>query len=221
MADSLGELRSELSLAWRIIRMRISAQAHYRRSFMMQLFGNTILTIMEIVAIVILFQRFPSLGGWSLNEVLLLFAMSEITFNIADSIQNGLDLVPDQVRTGEFDRLLTRPLSVYLQAMLLDISLRHVGKTILAVGLFTYAWTRVDPVITAPTLVIIASALICGTVLFIAIFSLGAIVSFWTVGSIEMINAISYGGSDLSQYPIHIYRGCFAGCSSGSSLWAS
>lgn len=209
MVDSLLEARHEIPLAWKIARMRIAAQLHYRKSFALQLFGNTILTVMELVAIVIFFQRFPELGGWSLDEVLLLYAMSAITFEIADSIQNGLDLVPDHVRTGDFDKLLTRPMSIYLQAMLLDISVRHVGKTLLAIALFGYAWVQVDPVVTTSNMLLLGSAMICGIALFVAIFSLGAIVSFWTVGSIEMINAISYGGSDLAQYPIHIYRGWF------------
>ena len=209
MVDSIRELRHELPLAWRIAQMRVRGQAHYRGSFIMQLFGNTIMTIIEVIGIVIFFQRFPALGGWTLNEVLLLYAMSAVVFEIADTIQNGLDLVPDHIRTGDFDKLLTRPMSVYLQGMLLDVSVRHIGKLLLAVGLFVYAWVRADPVVTAGNLLLLGTAILCGIALFVAIFSLGAIVSFWTVGSIEMVNAISYGGSDLAQYPMHIYRRWF------------
>jgi len=205
----LREWREELGLAWRIARMRVSAQMQFQGSFLLQLIGNCILTIMEVVAIVIFFQRFPSLGGWTLNEILLLYAMSAITFEIADTIQNGLDLVPGRVRSGDFDTLMTRPVSIYLQAMVLDVSIRHVGKTLLAIGLFAWAWTRTDPSLTIATLLLLLSALLCGIALFVAIFTLGAIVSFWTVGSIEIVNAVSYGGSDLAQYPIHIYRQWF------------
>ena len=209
MVGNLRELGHELQLAWRIARMRVRSQLHYRRSFALQLLGYTVMQIIEVVAIVILFQRFSALGGWTLNEVLLLYAICAIIFEVADTIQNGLDLVPDHVRTGDFDKLLTRPMSIYLQAMLLDTSIRHIGKLLLAIGLFTYAWVRVDPAVTLPHALLLGSAILCGVALFVAIFSLGAIVSFWTVGSIEMINAISYGGSDLSQYPIHIYRDWF------------
>lgn len=187
----------------------MAAQAHYRVSFALQLSGYMVLTIMEVVALIIFFQRFPALGGWTLNEVLLLYAISAITFEIADTIQNGLDLVPGHVRTGDFDALMTRPMSLYLQAMLLDVSIRHTGKLLLAVGLFAYAWIRVGPPATPLEVALLAVAMVCATALFVAIFSLGAIVSFWTVGSIEMVNAISYGGSDLAQYPIHIYRSWF------------
>lgn len=175
----------------------------------MQLFGNGIMTIMEVATVVIFFQQFPSLGDWTLNEVLLLYAISAITFEIADTIQNGLDFVPQHVRTGDFDKLMTRPMSIYLQAIVLDVSLRHVGKTLLAIGLFAWAWMRTQPAVSAETLLLLAMALGCGITLFIAIFSLGAIISFWTVGSIEVVNAVSYGGSDLAQYPIHIYRRWF------------
>jgi ABC-2 type transport system permease protein len=209
MVDSIRDLRDEIPLALRVARMRMAAQAHYRVSFAMQLLGNTILTMVEIVSLVIFFQRFPALGGWTLNEVLLLYAVSAITFEIADTIQNGLDLVPGHVRSGDFDALMTRPMSLYLQAMLLEVSVRHIGKLLLAIGLFAYAWIRVEPAASPGEVALLAVAMICATALFVAIFSLGAIVSFWTVGSIEMVNAISYGGSDLAQYPIHIYRTWF------------
>lgn len=206
---NLVDWQQELGLTWRIAKLRIAAQMQFQGSFLMQLFGNSIMTIMEIVTVVIFFQQFPALGGWTLDEVLFLYAMCAIAFEIADTMQNGLDLVPEQVRTGDFDRLLTRPISVYLQAITLDISVRHIGKTILAFGLFCWAWLRLDLALTSETLLLLTSAWICGIALFIAIFTLGAIVSFWTVGSIEVVNAISYGGSDLAQYPIHIYRRWF------------
>jgi ABC-2 type transport system permease protein len=209
MVDSIRELREEIPLALRVARMRMAAQAHYRASFALQMLGNTVLTILEIVALAIFFHRFPALGGWTLDEVLLLYAVSAISFEIADTIQNGLDLVPTYVRSGDFDALMTRPMSLYLQAMLLEVSVRHIGKLALAVGLFIYAWVRVDPAVTGGELLMFSIAILCAIALFVAIFSLGAIVSFWTVGSIEMVNAISYGGSDLAQYPIHIYRAWF------------
>jgi ABC-2 type transport system permease protein len=209
MVDSIRELRAELPLAWRILKLRVAAQAHYRGSFALQVAGYMVLMIMELVALVIFFQRFPSLGGWTLDEVLLLYAISAITFEIADTIQNGLDLVPDHIRTGEFDKLLTRPMSIYLQGMLLDVSLRLIGKLLLGIGLFVYAWTRVNPVVTFPELALLAVSMACAIALFVAIFTLGAIISFWTVGSIEVVNALSYGGSDLAEYPIHIYRRWF------------
>ena len=209
MVDNLRELRHEIPLAIHVIRLRMAAQAHYRASFVLQLVGYMVLTIMEVAALVILFQRFPTLGGWTLNDVLLLYAVSAIAFEIADTIQNGLDLVPAHVRSGDFDALMTRPMSLYLQAMLLDVSLRHIGKLLLAIGLFAYAWIRTDPAATFAEVALLALTMTCATALFVAIFSLGAIISFWTVGSIEMVNAISYGGSDLAQYPMHIYRDWF------------
>ena len=185
MVDSIRDLREELPLAFRVARMRLAAQAHYRASFVLQLCGYMVLTVMEVVALVIFFQRFPTLGGWTLDEVLLLYAISAIAFESADTIQNGIDVVPTHVRTGDFDALMTRPMSLYLQALLLD------------------------PAATVGEIALLAVAILCSIALFVAIFSLGAIISFWTVGSIELVNAISYGGADLAQYPIHIYRDWF------------
>ena len=49
--------------------------------------------------------------------------------------------------------------------------------------------------------VVIASA----AVLFLALFTMGAAVQFWTAESSEFANAFTYGGSTLAQYPMTIY----------------
>ena len=61
--DSLRDLRDEIPLVLRVGRMRMAAQAHYRASFALQLSGYMVLTVMEVLALVIFFQRFPALGG--------------------------------------------------------------------------------------------------------------------------------------------------------------
>jgi ABC-2 type transport system permease protein len=41
---------------------------------------------------------------------------------------------------------------------------------------------------------------------FGGLFVVGATITFWTVESIEVINILTYGGSEMISYPMHIYR---------------
>jgi len=211
--DSVNTLREELGISWRIAALRLRGQMEYRSSFMMQIAGSFIINFSELVVLFALFNRFDSLGGWSLHEVIFLHAVSQITFSVADTISNGIQTVPAQIREGEFDRVLVRPVSSYLQAVVSDVSLRHLGMLIQGIVILVYALGTIDINWTAQKIGVLIVAILSGIALFTALFTVEAILSFWTVNSVEAINAFTYGGSDLAQYPLHIFarsiRGIF------------
>jgi ABC-2 type transport system permease protein len=203
--DSLRLFRSDLDIAWRIAALRVRGQMQYRSSFLMQIFGNFIINFGELMVLVTLFQRFENLGGWSLGEVLFLHGMSLVMFGIGDSLSQGLHAVPVLIREGTFDRVLVRPMSSFVQALVTEVSLRHLGLLAQGLLVFGVAIRLVDVSWTPVKIAFLAVVLVSGVALFLALFTIEAIVSFWTVNSLEAINAFTYGGSDLGQYPLHIF----------------
>jgi ABC-2 type transport system permease protein len=202
-------LASDLGVAWRVARLRLRGQMAYRASFAMQVGGNFLINGVEVLATIFLFNRFQNLGGWSLDEVLFLTGISMLAFSIGDTISNGIQTVPNLILAGEFDRLMIRPVPVYLQAIVNEVSLRHVGHFLQGVVLFTYGVATVDATWTVFNVAYLTLMILCGAAIFIALFTIEAILSFWTVNSVEAVNAFTYGGSDLAQYPLHIFPKLF------------
>ncbi|MGN6483081.1 MAG: ABC transporter permease [Thermomicrobiales bacterium] len=206
--DSLRTLRTlgeELVICRRIAALRLRGQMEYRTSFLMQIGGTLLGQATELAALVILFHRFGSLGGWNVGEVIFLHAVSQIVFSLADTISNGVQTIPTTIREGEFDRLMIRPVSTWLQAMVNDVSLRHLGMLIQGSILMGWALWAVPIDWTPGKVALLLVSIVSGVALFTAIFTIEAIVAFWTVNSIEAVNAFTYGGSDLAQYPFHIF----------------
>lgn len=201
----VGLIRSDLAIAWRIARLRLRGQMQYRASFLMQIFGVFILNVGEMVVLVVLFQRFDNLGGWTLGEVLFLHGLSLVMFGIGDTLAQGLTAVPTLIREGTFDRVLIRPMSSFVQALVTEVSLRHLGLVAQGILVFGVALGSVDVAWTPTRVTYLGIVLISGVALFLALFMIEAIVSFWTVNSLEAVNAFTYGGSDLGQYPMHIF----------------
>src|SRR5690606_25194981 len=110
-------LRNELAVTLRIMGIRWRGQMAYRASFWMQVVSNFIINTAEVLRRVARFYRFDALGGWTLAEVPFLHGISMITFSIGDTLVVGLNAVPDQLRLGEFDRVLIRPMSSWLQSV--------------------------------------------------------------------------------------------------------
>jgi ABC-2 type transport system permease protein len=207
--DSGLSVASDIGVVWRIAKLRLRGQMAYRSSFAMQIAGNLLANCVEIMATIFLFNKFDNLGGWSLNEVLFLHGISMVAFSLGDTISNGIQTVPTLIRAGEFDRLMIRPVSIFLQAIVNEVSLRHFGLLIQGVIIFTYGALKVDADWTLANVAYLALMIACGAAIFVALFTIEAIISFWTVNSVEAVNAFTYGGSDLAQYPLHIFPKLF------------
>ena len=66
------------------------------------------------------------------------------------------------------------------------------------------AWT---PIAWTPLKVLyLLMVLVSGFVMFSALLVLGAVLCFWTVQSIEIINTVTYGGTEMASYPLPIYH---------------
>lgn len=204
--DSLANLQHDVRVALRIAALRLRGQMQYRSSFLMQIGGNFIVNFAEVIVLWSLFQHFDNLGGWNLAEVVFLHGLAMTMFAIGDTVSNGIQTVPDLIRDGTFDRTLIRPMSSYVQSLVNEVSLRHFGLLAQGVLLLVVGMAAVETTWTLGKVVYLPVVLIAGAAFFAALFTVEAIISFWTVNSVEAVNAFTYGGSDLGQYPLNIFR---------------
>lgn len=200
-------LRDEVVIAWRIARLRLRGQISYRSSFWMQLFGNFLVNAAEILVLFVMFSHFDRLGGWSLGEVALLHGLAMLAFSIGETLTTGIGTVASQIRLGEFDRTLLRPVNSWIISAVNEVSLRHLGQTIQGAIILAYAVAVLEVRWSIDKIAVAVLAVLLGIALYAALFTVEAILSFWTVNGVEAVNAFTYGGSDLTQYPMHIYQG--------------
>ncbi len=190
----------------RLVGAHLRGQLQYRVSFLLQI-GATFLSVFtEFVAILILFNTFPSMAGWSIGEIALLYGLVSIALGVVDMFGSGFEHVSALVKSGEFDRLLVRPVSPFLQVLASEVQLRRVGR--IGQGLVTLGLaTRWVGIVWTPLHVGIALAAILSTaVVFLTVWVISAATCFWTIEQSEVQNIFTYGGAELASYPIHIYN---------------
>lgn len=164
---------------------------------------------MEFAGIVILFQRFGSLRGWSLPEVGMLYGIVGIGMALAEGIGRGFDMFPNLVKSGDFDRLLLRPRSTALQVLGTDMQLMRAGRLLQALVILGWS-VHALPIEWNPAKgALLLATLIGATCIFGGLFVLQATVCFWTVEGLEIWNAVTYGGTETAQYPLTVYRPWF------------
>jgi ABC-2 type transport system permease protein len=200
-------VRSALDLYRRLIAIQIRAQLQYPVAFWFGLITTGLYTTFAFGSLALLLQRFEGIGGWTLAEVAFLYGMVEMAFGMMDMVFSGFDppFFGRLVRLGQFDQLLLRPANITLQMFGSRLELRRLsriaqGVIILgaALALTEIRWTPIKIGLLPVVFISLVS-------FFGGLFVIGATITFWTVESIEMMNILTYGGSEMMAYPMHIY----------------
>ena len=203
------KLLNALKLYSRYLAISVRGQMQYRASFLMLSLGHFVVTGIEFMGILVLFERFGTLQGWSLPEVAFLYGLVNITFSISDAATRGFDTFGTMVRSGDFDRLLLRPRSTALQLAGQELTLRRVGR--FAQGFLVLMWASASLELswTALEAALFVAAVAGGVALFAGLIVLQATLAFWTTETLEIMNVVTYGGVEATQYPLSIYRPWF------------
>jgi ABC-2 type transport system permease protein len=189
----------------RLVAARIRSQLQYRLSFALNLFGMAVITFLDFAVILVLFEQIDALGDWSVAEVALLYAISAMSFALTDLAIGHLDLLPRMIREGDLDQVLVRPLGSLFQVIASDFQLRRLGKFLQGLVVLIVAVTQLDLDWTAARAGMLVLGVVGGAAIFAGVWIGLATVAFWLIDSIEVVNAFTYGGNFLAQYPINIF----------------
>lgn len=196
-----------IKLYLKLVGISIRSQMQYRTSFVIMTLGLAVVTLIEFLAIWVLFERFGSLRSWSLPEVGMFYGLAHSSFAIAVGLARGFDIFHRQVVDGKFDRVLLRPQSTVLQILGQQIQLLRLGR--LSQGLVILLWACMTLEIqwTVYKGALLLFAILGGVMLFTGILIIQATFSFWSVQGVGFMNAFTHGGVQMGQYPLAIFRG--------------
>lgn len=198
-----------LQLYWRYLIILFKSKIQYPMSFLM-LFGASFLSsAVELVGIIALFARFETLAGWTLPEVAMMYGIIKMSLALGEGLGRAFDQFAAQVKSGDFDIVLLRPRSTALQVAGQEVQLVRLGSFLQAALVLGWAMNHLNLTLAPDRVVLAAFAVIGGACLFYGLFVLQATMTFWTTETIEMMNILTYGGCDLGQYPISIYKPWF------------
>lgn len=196
-----------LAIYRRLVLAQLRGQMQYRASFVLQVVGQFAATFTDFVAVLLFFHQFRTLAGWSLGEVAFLYGIAGMAFGTCDLIVGGFDRLSLSIQTGTFDRVLLRPLGAFGQMLAADVQMRRLGRIGQGATAFAFSLTLTEIEWTPLKLLVLAGALLSGVVIFVSVFVIGAAITFWTVQTSEVTNVFTYGGSELTSWPLSIYAG--------------
>ena len=183
--------------------MWVRSSLAYPFSFWMLTVAGCLVTLLDFVGLALMFHSIPTLGGFSLREVALLYGVSGIGIGIGDLVIGSVEQIGAYVRTGGLDSMLTRPVPLLVQVCADRFAIRRLGRISQAVVVFVYGawWVDWTPAKVGLAVLMLVSACL----IFFSLFVTFSCIQFWTLDSTEFANAFTYGGNTMTQYPMTIF----------------
>lgn len=200
---------SGLSLYLKFLGVSFRVQLQYRASFFLYVTSNFLVSFIELYGVYSLFHRFQRLDAWTLPEVMLFYGMTYMAFALAEAYMRGFDTIDRHIRNGDFDRILLRPRSVFLQVLGSEFQLLRLGRFLNGLIPFVIgvAWLR--PAWGILDWAFVVAAICMGSLTYGGVMLVRAMTSFFTIESLEVFNIFTHGGVQASSYPMDIYTGWF------------
>jgi ABC-2 type transport system permease protein len=149
MAASLRPARRLVYLYFRCLGQQMKAILAYEADFVVLVFSAFLVQIAGFAFIWTIFQRIPSINGWTFWQVVMMYALIFVTEGVGSLFFEGTWRVAGQVYNGQFDQVLLRPVSPIVQVLAGAVGFNGLGNimtggVLMAISLANVpvAWTR-------------------------------------------------------------------------------
>ena len=195
-----------LRLYGRSMVMLIRSQLQYPLSFLMQTLAQLVMEGGEMLAVILIIDRFDLLNQWGPGDLYFFFGLMSVSFYVTEIFGRGITgNFPSMVRSGQLDTLLLRPRGVLTQVLCSAADPRRitcvaVGTVSLILGshLSQISWSFSKALL-------LAESIFFSFWLLLGLFMIEAILCIHSVKSVELANALTYGGRSACEYPVDIY----------------
>jgi len=178
----------------------------YKADFFIAFFSSMAATLLAFGFVLVLFSKIPQLQGWSFYEILFLYAFSLVPLGFFNVVSWNLYEFGDiYVIQGRFDRILLRPVSTLFQVLFEKFrieSLQEVVTGLLVIGICA---DRLHLVWGAADYAWFALMVVCGALIYLAVFLLLTAVSFWFEDRVGIVPPV-FNMLTFARYPLTIYN---------------
>lgn len=198
----LKQLTNYLGLVAAYTRLNLNAQLEYRGAFISQVVAMFLNDGVWLVFWTLFFTRFPVLRGWTINDVITLWAMTASGFGLAHAIYGNVLPLAGLVAQGQLDVWM-----LYPRALLPHILLGRMSASAWGDALFGYA---VYLVFVRPDLqhfVLFVVLTLSAALLFVGFGVLTGSLSFFLGNASSLADQWRFAMVTFSTYPAVLFDG--------------
>ena len=194
-----------MKLYLKFLSIHVRSAMTYRASFFLSCLGHLLITTNVFLSVVFLLDRFDSIGGYTLPQLGLCYAVILAGTSLAECFARGIDAFGRILSEAQFDRIMLRPRPLLFQVLCQDMKptmfarvLQAAGMLVWAIGSGAVAWTPFKALV-------LVLMILCGAGVFFGVYLINACVTFFTLEHIEALNIFMDGPREYGKYPFGIY----------------
>lgn len=186
-------------------KMHMKSAGQYKANMLMLGLSSCLISVGELLAIIVLFKTFTTVGNWGVYETMLMFGIVTASYSCTECFARGFDEFPNLIRHGDLDRIMVRPVNIVYQIFGTKIELWKLLKTGMGLAVSIFALTKLNIVWTFTKVIVLISTFACGCLVVWGVMLIGAGICVFTVENLEFINIFTNGAKEVAYYPINIY----------------
>lgn len=194
-----------MKLYMKYLSIHLRSAMQHKGSFVMTVLGQLATSFSAVMVVMFLFQRFDTVKGFTLEQVLICYAVMLMAFSLAECFARGFDTFPRLMANGQFDRIMVRPRNEIFQVLASTVEFSRIGRLIQSIAVLIYAVPNCGVIWTPDRVLLLIFMILGGTALFSALFWVYAGLSFFSTEGLEFMNVFTDGGRDHGAYPLAIY----------------
>ena len=200
--NRMCNLKRDFAIYLKLIRMHFLIGLQYKGWWLMFL-AVLVICVTDILPAYLLFSRMGSVGAWSWERILLIYALAVTSFGLAESFCRGFDYFPwHMLRSGDFDRLLLRPRSLPAQVAGSYFHIHRLARAAIGFCAIIWALGRLGVRATPFSAAVVALALAGGALLYSGVFVMSSGIAFYTIRALDWIYIVTNASYQVTRIPI-------------------
>lgn len=134
----LSNILSYLQLAAAYVRLNLNAHLEYRGAFITQVTAMILNNTIWIVFWCLFFTRFPVLRGWTIQDVITLWAITSAGFGLAHAIYGNAWSLTNLIVQGQLDVWMSYPRTLLPHLLLGQMNATSWGDLLFGYGVYVF-----------------------------------------------------------------------------------
>ena len=191
-----------IRLYFKYMKIHILSGLEYKGWWMMCV-QTAFVVITDPIAVILVFSRFGGVGTWTMEQILLVYALAVTSYGLAESFCRGFDYFPwKMIQSGEFDRLLLRPCSLYIQIAASFFHLHRLPRPITGIVAVVWLLVRMNVSLNPLTFLILILSFIGGFLTYSGVYIMTSGIAFFTVKGLDWIYIFTNASYQVTRCPV-------------------
>ena len=190
-----------LKLYGQYVKASFASALEYRASFVSQILGMFINDLLWVAFWILYFTKFPVLGGWTLEDVLVLWSSLTFSYGLVTALMANCARIPALVVQGQLDYYLALPKDVLTHLLMSQIRPIALGDVlfgpVLLVVMVKLTWVK---------LAVFLAVSLLAALIWLGLYILTGSLTFWLGNAEGLAGQVMGTVLHFASYPTPIFE---------------